>query len=143
MSNGVTKALLVVGALAITAVLARFIFFSSESLRDIRQQAFHRSGTVEQQLNEDHIVRFDGMEVTGNEIVEIISALYSEDVLITVEGVVDPFGYSPDNMSRSDSGSRAEAVKRARENVNARQLYKGEIRRGEAGEILELFFRKV
>ena len=145
MSSGVHKAAIITAAIVMTLVFVRYLYSTHQYAQHTRQHAFNSQSTIEARLREDIMARYDGQEITGVQVPDIVADFYDEHIRIAVEGDsgVIFYGYKDEDLSVRSHASKGEAVKEARKTTPQSQVYVGSVKRGAGGEIWEIRFDKV
>lgn len=143
MSNSVTRSITITLSIALAVLFVRFLAMSADSVGTVMGTSIKQEQKAADHLRDDSVRRYEGMEITGSEVPEMIRLMYDDGGLLLVEkssGVYEAYVFSNKSLTEfTDSGSLPAMLKRAKHNINGDTIYKaGVITDGKTDAVIGL-----
>lgn len=128
MSKSVSRSITLTLSIILAVLFVRFLALSANSVNTIMGSSIKREQTVTDHIRENSIKKYDGTEVAGSEVPELVNLMYDEGGILLVEnssGSYEAYVFSNKSLTHhTDSGSLSKMIKRARQNIDNNTLYR-------------------
>lgn len=149
MGESLSAGLRIVLGIVLTGLLITFVFGVWNSVRGAGDTALTSSNSVIAQMDEAKYMMYDGVEITGAEVINVISQHQYDNIYIYVDNGVNPVMYNYSDESLTDPGTGA-SIKDAKDKTNQNYIlpnarFLGEVKRNTdgTGAIIGLSFTRV
>jgi len=147
------KAIIIGAGVVITMIVVSIGFLLMRSGQSTAQNAINRLDQISSEMSESEYTMYDGMEVSGSEVVNVLRKFKDEYIGIQVETKKNGGKWYIHNVTLS-SGNEAEIVststnsisdtmdEKSDDYVNPNSVFTGSIARDENGRIAALIFKQ-
>ena len=140
------KGLLLAAGTVITCIVIGLGFYIAREARDTASSGAGQINRLNAEFMESDKIMYDGIHVSGSEVVNVINKFKNDDLCIKVEtkkgGIVN-YGYTDETLANKSSHTIKETQNlKGLYYVNPNALFQGEVLRDNNNVIVGLYFKQ-
>ncbi len=142
--NALGDFVMLIGGLVIAVLIVSFAFIIYNNQKETGNAVINQGNRMNIQLQESEWTQYDGVTITGAEVINVIKRMQNSNTYVEVDGTKYCAGEDLKNVTDEDFSKALKAAKKKTEAtyINPSTMYDGEVIRDEEKGIKGIKFTK-